>query len=432
MYRMAMTRLLRAEPTQAGQSIGQALKGEIVAILTVSDGWSQIKLVDIFGQPVGWVSSDAVEEVSEGGYPLQSIDRDYFTRQCWWTAMTVGVNPHYLVAIADLRSGTRAGKLASGVAEYGPFGFTAEEWASQAIDLDGGGALPPSAIHSWPDQILVFASAARKTTRAFGQTAPNSILLFLSQLLDKQGAENLLAGGAVSSTQADAWLARFGSLLAPAGSILTGDALKAHFALVLGAAFNNTAAIVEAVGIGILDDPYKEKLTVSDPNSKLRPGKTGRYDGEFLAKAPGIMRRLIDDFGFNSYQSAGILGNIGHECGGFKMLREIGSGSGYGYCQWSKGRRVSFEKFCYDRGVSINSDVGNYEYLRFELSNAYYSVNQNLKKTADLRSATVLFMRDFEKPAPETAALDRRLEWAQKALDRYSELEKSGAVTPFP
>jgi len=61
--------------------------------------------------------------------------------------------------------------------------------------------------------------------------------------------------------------------------------------------------------------------------------------GSFSAKAPGIMKRLQEDFGFTKEQAAGILGNLGHESGGLKVMQERnptgGGRGGYGWAQWT-------------------------------------------------------------------------------------------------
>src|SRR5262249_36370806 len=77
-------------------------------------------------------------------------------------------------------------------------------------------------------------------------------------------------------------------------------------------------------------------------------------------KGPKIMADLMRDFGLTDIQAAGILGNIGQECGGFTLWQEahpLGGGQGgYGWCQWTGPRRTSFFAWCAQQGLSVQSD----------------------------------------------------------------------------
>ena len=79
----------------------------------------------------------------------------------------------------------------------------------------------------------------------------------------------------------------------------------------------------------------------------------------FISKAPGIMKTLMDEFSLKDFQAAGILGNIGTECNGFKNLREIGQPEGrggYGWCQWTGPRRRAFLSWCEKNSFDWHSD----------------------------------------------------------------------------
>ena len=71
-------------------------------------------------------------------------------------------------------------------------------------------------------------------------------------------------------------------------------------------------------------------------------------DALFRDKAPGVMRALIADFDLAVGDAAAVLGNLGHECGGFRLMQEQkptvpGSRGGYGWAQWTGPRRRKFE-----------------------------------------------------------------------------------------
>jgi hypothetical protein len=57
----------------------------------------------------------------------------------------------------------------------------------------------------------------------------------------------------------------------------------------------------------------------------------------FISKAPGIMGDLMRDFAFNVTQSAAILGNIGHECGGFHPRSAAGAAASGGRSGLGRG-----------------------------------------------------------------------------------------------
>lgn len=133
----------------------------------------------------------------------------------------------------------------------------------------------------------------------------------------------------------------------------------------------------------------------------------------FNTDAPRVMDWLKRDFGLTTTQAAGILGNIGRECGGFTDMVED-HGSGRGMCQWSGPRARQFEAFCKKRGASIHDLAANYGFLHLELSGAYAYCITALKRQATLSGATSSFMKTFEKPG--IPALADRIRWGQLAL----------------
>lgn len=56
----------------------------------------------------------------------------------------------------------------------------------------------------------------------------------------------------------------------------------------------------------------------------------------FRSKAPWIMNMLMQDFPLGTDDAAAIVGNLGHESGGFALMQELkpivsGSRGGYGW-----------------------------------------------------------------------------------------------------
>ena len=140
----------------------------------------------------------------------------------------------------------------------------------------------------------------------------------------------------------------------------------------------------------------------------------------FQQLAPEVMQRLMQDFGFGDFQAAGILGNIGGECGGFIMMQErlpIAGRGGYGWCQWTGPRRVAFEAYCKTNNVSVDSFDGNYGYLKHDLENDYQSTTQAVLASTTLEDAVMAFLKTFERPAVLAPA--PRINWARIALKAY-------------
>ncbi len=150
------------------------------------------------------------------------------------------------------------------------------------------------------------------------------------------------------------------------------------------------------------------------------PRPTGQL-GSFSQMAPSIMRDLMRDLGLTAEQAAGILGNIGLECGGFQHLQEInplgGGIGGLGWCQWTGPRRTKFVKWATEKGLDVSSYQANYGYLLNELQGAYASSVRSLKQAQTVQAATTDFMHTFENPG--VLNLSQRLRFANLALQEF-------------
>lgn len=146
-------------------------------------------------------------------------------------------------------------------------------------------------------------------------------------------------------------------------------------------------------------------------------GSNNLFDG----KAPAVMRQLMQDFGLTDFQAGGLLGNIGHECNGFKTFQEIGirpPKGGWGWCQWTGPRRRQFEAWAKDKGLDFKSDEANYGFLAQELKTTETAALRHLKNTGSLEDATRSVMDKFERPgAPH---LDSRVTWARRAMRAFA------------
>lgn len=155
----------------------------------------------------------------------------------------------------------------------------------------------------------------------------------------------------------------------------------------------------------------------------------------FTEKAPRIMRDLMRDFPISKEDAAAIVGNLGHESGGFAKLQEIaptvkGSRGGYGWAQWTGPRRRAFEAWCKKEGLSPASDAANYGYLVVELRGDEKAAVPAVKKAVGLRAKVIAFEAAFERAGVKH--YDSRVKYAQQALTAYAIFDSKLADPPKP
>ncbi len=156
-------------------------------------------------------------------------------------------------------------------------------------------------------------------------------------------------------------------------------------------------------------------------------------DGLFREKAPGIMRQLMADFELSDFQAGGILGNLGHECGGFKYLHELGqpeNRGGYGWAQWTGPRRVAFKNWCSEQSLHWETDEANYGFLKYELETTERTAIPALSKTHTLEDAVMAFERNYERAGVKN--YESRIRWGRIAMNAFQEeasVGPSGGIT---
>lgn len=149
------------------------------------------------------------------------------------------------------------------------------------------------------------------------------------------------------------------------------------------------------------------------------------------ARGGWVLNALMVEFSLTREQAAGPVGNIGFESTGLTELHERGQPEGvggYGWAQWTAGRRTKFLAWCKTQKLDWHSDAANYGYLVLELHGDYaYCINAVRKETTVERSVFV-FGRLYEAPGGTTPSFlpgyDRRLAYARRAL--------VGSVPPAP
>jgi uncharacterized protein (TIGR02594 family) len=146
----------------------------------------------------------------------------------------------------------------------------------------------------------------------------------------------------------------------------------------------------------------------------------GPADELFVEKAPGVMKDLMRDFPeLTAEWVAAILGNIGHECGGFRQLQQLGGGGGRGWCQWDGARREASLKFAQNRSLDWHSDQANYDYIVHELKDtSEKTVLPALQRETTLEGAVKTFDEVFERSGVKN--LPSRNRYAQLALVAYN------------
>lgn len=334
-----------------------------------------------------------------------AINREDFAQQCVESGVWVGVQPHFLMAVAQLRTGivNRTGGEA-----IGPYRVTEAEW-------NADGSHPDLQIHLPADrrkmpfvQVLHAAIRTLRVSQAFSQEQgrhPTSVELYRAAWPDDP----------------DIAVAGFDARLQAAL-----DATRAEIVDAFAVLYPATA-------------PGEADLAGDDPNIPPRTGAgagPGIQPSEklFAEKCLWIMVRLVDAFDLTGFQVAGILGNLGHECAGFRDMHEKGMSSatgGLGWAQWSKSRRTAFEAFAAEKGLTVYSDEANFGFLMHELRSTHAVAITELRKTTTLSAAVERFEATYEKAGVKN--FPSRERWATLALDLYRAGGQPGAaISPLP
>jgi hypothetical protein len=164
---------------------------------------------------------------------------------------------------------------------------------------------------------------------------------------------------------------------------------------------------------------------MSDPGKPFdMPGAAASFE----ARGGWVLRRLAAEFGLTDIQAAGIVGNLGGESG-LKAINEKhpmvhGSRGGFGWAQWTAGRRVAFENWCIAQGLDKVSDEANYGFLVEELRTTQAHTITQVKKTTIIEAAVYTVEAIFERPANLLSGLPARNAFASRAL--------AGAAAPTP
>jgi hypothetical protein len=133
--------------------------------------------------------------------------------------------------------------------------------------------------------------------------------------------------------------------------------------------------------------------------------------------------RLMKDFDLDLLSAVSIIGNAGHESGGFKQLQELkplvaGSKGGWGIMQWTGPRRREAEAYWKRNNLSPTDMDANYKFLFVELRGPEGRVLSKLKQATTLEQKTKVFSETFLRPG--IPHMDARYTWSKRALDAWN------------
>lgn len=133
--------------------------------------------------------------------------------------------------------------------------------------------------------------------------------------------------------------------------------------------------------------------------------------------------RLMKDFDLDLLSAVAIVGNAGHESGGFKQLQEVkplvpGSKGGWGIMQWTGPRRREAEAYWKRNGLNPSDMDSNYKFLFVELKGPEGRVLNFLKNAKTLDDKVEIFCKTFLRPG--VVHMDSRKVWAKRALTAWN------------
>ena len=182
---MQTTRTLRDAPNGA-TTLTVANIGDEVTVVGNEQGWTHVQFVGAVGD--GWVLSTTVGDQSPDP-PDPAIDPTAFFLTCWQAGLASDVLPHYLAAVAKLRSNISNAQVGT---EFGPYRMTAGEWdAARQNAAFGLTDLTRSDIQAWDYQCALFAAQTHAVQAALTTLLarqPSAAELYLAQLIGAKAA----------------------------------------------------------------------------------------------------------------------------------------------------------------------------------------------------------------------------------------------------
>jgi hypothetical protein len=220
-----------------------------------------------------------------------AIDRAAFARGSVRQGLSCGANPHYLLGVAQLRSGITEGTVGD---QIGPFRLTQIEWNAHCTDSAFNLDFLPADITDPDSQIAVFAVMARRafdTFEAASHRTPSAKELYLQQF-----------PGAASAT-------------------LSAD---------LRTALDATAALIDPAAAAVLDDDQVPPPKITNPEQPVAGGTggtggtdTGGAPSPFALQAKTVATQEWNFFGGQTFDIHGHTATPGHKEGENGFFQKI-------------------------------------------------------------------------------------------------------------
>jgi hypothetical protein len=253
------------DPDAASDIVVTAEPDDRIEISGQAGIFFRISLVDLPDPPTGWVPKSTV---SFADPPAQPIVEEEFARECWRSAIYAGVNPHYMMAVAKMRSGVKNDADATGL---GPFRLLQAEWDADWNGAALGYQYDARDIGNWRSQCSMFALMVRRTIEqiaAGGSGQPSARDLYLAQIIGAKAAaavkedpsKTILSGIAPGdlprgNPASTGLIDRYSGLLKSAGVAATGQQAVDAITSSLKQALEATKQLILAGGQSVLDAP---------------------------------------------------------------------------------------------------------------------------------------------------------------------------------
>ncbi len=121
--------------------------------------------------------------------------------------------------------------------------------------------------------------------------------------------------------------------------------------------------------------------------------------------------------GFTEAQTAGMMGNIYQES---KFEVDLWDPPAYGLIQWQDGRYESLKKFAANRNLKIDQIDTQMKFMMAELTSPtgrfLKTVYEPLKKAPDIKTATSIWLREYEQPNNLDQEEILRIKWANEVM----------------
>ncbi|MGR9276132.1 phage tail tip lysozyme [Rhizobium leguminosarum] len=412
------TRTLRKEP--GGESTGSdAPAGAKIDILAGAEGgWVKIKVLGAPGQPEGWVSALAVDETRD---TLGPIDKLVFANICAWDSLLVETSAHYMLAVAELRTDVVDG-ASENDGDWGPFALDDHEWATFSKKPELQIDFAPEDRKNWLAQCMVFAgmaNVAQQRIAAKLSDQPTVVELYLAQIFGSSLAHAMLTQpGAQISDLAKSIpsedMAVEGVTLGRArdekySEAKTGKRVVELLSADLQRALDDTRQFASQASAQILEEESTRVAPDGVPNLDIN------FDSsEIPASRKQIAMLIATKFGEAGYGSLQQITAIANAIAESNLNpKAVGDGGhSHGLFQLNQNGGVG-EHF---KDAELQDPERNISIMLDHIAKHEKSADVAFRGTTSLLAAVTIFVRNFEKPANQPAAIAKRVNIARELV----------------